>query len=140
MCGGVVQFGRDQGGVPVNRDLELYRLARAKGRRIQDMTSAEVSALAADAMTLREKVGAAAAIAGTVYRTQVEGRRVALSVFDARRQGCGSNVCGRFGVTSDGRPVCGACGCSGWLLEQKWWDPAQACPLPEPLWVAHPAP
>lgn len=123
----------------MNRDLRIYRELKRRGKRAEDLTSAEMRALVASVMTPAELATTGGEIVATEYRVRVAGRRVSLPVFDTRKQGCGSNVCGLFKVTADGQPFCAKCGCGGQLLIDKWWDPIRACPNDPPVWPAEPS-
>lgn len=105
----------------------VIRLARARGLNPATLTGNQYKLLVATVYQQRgELLGAAGRAAASQIRTSL-GRTVHLSVYKENRAKC--EACPKFGQLRDGTILCGACGCSGRLLESKLQDPLESCPL-----------
>lgn len=118
-------------------DHRLLLEAHKLGLSPAEMTDAQFRAAALAAMTAREKVAAAASVAGAYARVTIAGQEVPGYVEEARRGKCEPNTCGSFIRLADGSPACLDCGCSGSGpvgLTLKWKDKKSKCPKKPPLW------
>jgi len=59
---------------------------------------------------------------------------VSLTVVEENKSVCKSNLCGKYRELKNKRvwPVCDSCNCGGKLLESKWKDGKEHCPLIDP--------
>lgn len=113
-------------------DLQLALLAEAKrlGKKPEDLTSAEVTAVAVAMRTLKEVIWDGAKAVESLAATSTGFRKVPLTIYHERKgeKGCGG--CKLMGTTPKGQIYCKQCGCAGVLMESALNDPNQSCRLP----------
>lgn len=113
----------------MNLQLQIIKGATKRGWQPARLSGSQIEELRSEAMTSTQKVRAAGRVASSVVRTRVLGRVVPLHVAQANEATCRGNPCGSFQETTSGEPVCMRCACYGRLLEVKWDDPKQRCPV-----------
>lgn len=117
---------------PVDIQMALLREAKRLGKKPDELTSAEVTAVVIKNKPVMETVAAGVEAIESFVATKLNpARRVPLPIYEARKgpEGCGG--CPKSGTTKDGRILCRVCGCSGALMESALWDVNQACRLPK---------
>lgn len=114
----------------MNMDERVMRECQRRGTHPSAMTRDELHGVVKSVMRPAEKLVAGAKITSTVIRTKVPGVRrvVPLPVYEARKAFCPGCPTKRFYRTLDDQPACLGCGCSGKLLDMRWWDPRFMCP------------
>jgi len=111
-------------------DREILKICEERGVNPAHLNESRYRQLSLLAYRRLGKAGKAIASAtSSVARTKL-GMRVSEEVREQNRQTCLECPHDKYAVLArDGSSACRACGCVGRMLEVKWMDPKEHCPL-----------
>lgn len=113
----------------MDMQLKILELAKKRGWDPTNLSATQYTVLSIEARTIAELARDAARAGASLVRTRLVGIRIRPELAEANRRECESNACGKFRRLSDTRAACDACNCQSELLESKWMDPNERCPL-----------
>jgi len=119
--------------------LELYKYAQSRNKRVTELTAMEITVFSAKLRSPSQLIQDGYKAASSVIVTSLKMRNVPLTVYIERKQACKSNACKKCLVLKDESIVCLVCGCAGTMMEAALHDSREACRLPAHLrlWDQH---